>query len=77
MYIKSVEKVWSSCFKQKHMIGKYKGKSIHITTNYLDGKPSFKTISVLDKDTSRECGKTPILGKFKAVYDTIVKRNKR
>ena len=77
MYIDSITREWSSCFKQTIMNVRFRGKKISIVTNYLDDMPTFKSISVLDKDTFRECGKTPILGKFKTVYDTILQRKRK
>ena len=77
MYIDSITIEWSSCFKQTIVNGRFRGKKISIVTNYLDGMSTFKSISVLDENTFRDVGKTPILGKFKTIYDTILQRKKK
>ncbi len=77
MYIRSIEKVWSPWFKQIHTTGKYKGKDIHITSNYINDEVSFKMISVMSADEFRVCHKEPFKNRWHKITDLTLPRKRK
>ena len=76
MYVDSVTRRFAPWFKQTVVNGKYRGKNISVTSNYINDQLSFKSITVIEEGKFRECRKLPILGKLKTISDWIVQRKK-